>query len=101
MKGFFVTKIVRIEGCWNFEQVIAIEMLIHCLSKNWGKVDRLPDGSKWIYVTHTLAISPEMSVENKPGAGVTTSTPLLNALYQGDTENVCHINGPHPYAPQI
>ena len=65
MKGFSVTKIIKIKSHWNFEQVIVVEALIHYLSKNWGKINRFPDGSEQIDVPHTLAISPDISVKDK------------------------------------
>ena len=65
MKGFLVPKIVQIEWSGNIERIITVDTLVHLLLKDRNKFNRLLDRRQKIDITHVLATTPEVSMENK------------------------------------
>ena len=65
MKGFLVPKIVQIERSGNIERIIKVDTLVHLLPKDRNEFNRLSDRRQGIDITHALAITPEVSMENK------------------------------------
>lgn len=90
MESFFVTKVVEIKACRDFEGVVAVHARIHSLTENRDEVNRLPDCSQRINVPHALIVTSEVSVEDKHinarGCGDDLNTIIIGLVLRGKTE---------------
>ena len=65
MESFFVSKFIKIKASQIVKQVVAVNVLVHLFSKNWGNIDRILDSSWGANASPPLVVVPEVSVEDK------------------------------------